>query len=129
MQKIRYPNAFYLVYDVEEEIMEERIPPLIIQNFVENSTKYALKADTEIEILVIVRKEEEKLRISVCDNGRGMEKEMLEKINRTGIGPGGLGGTTTALAVNINTYATHIAGLPVAVNICCHVNRHAVREI
>ncbi len=58
-----------------------------------------------------------------------MEQEMLEKINRLGIGPGGLGGTTTALAVNINTYATHIAGLPVAVNICCHVNRHTVREI
>ena len=56
-----------------------------------------------------------------------MEEELLEKINRSGIGPGGLGGTTTALAVNINTYATHIAGLPVAVNICCHVNRHAVR--
>ena len=58
-----------------------------------------------------------------------MEKELLEKINKTGIGPGGLGGTTTALAVNINTYPTHIAGLPVAVNICCHVNRHSVREI
>ena len=58
-----------------------------------------------------------------------MEEELLEKINCTGIGPGGLGGTTTALAVNINTYPTHIAGLPVAVNICCHVNRHAVREI
>ena len=58
-----------------------------------------------------------------------MEKELLEKINQTGIGPGGLGGTTTALAVNINTYPTHIAGLPVAVNICCHVNRHSVREI
>lgn len=58
-----------------------------------------------------------------------MEEELLERINKTGIGPGGLGGTTTALAVNINTYATHIAGLPVAVNICCHVNRHAVREI
>lgn len=58
-----------------------------------------------------------------------MEKEVLDKINRTGIGPGGLGGTTTALAVNINTYPTHIAGLPVAVNICCHVNRHAVRCI
>lgn len=56
-----------------------------------------------------------------------MEEELLERINKTGIGPGGLGGTTTALAVNINTYATHIAGLPVAVNICCHVNRHAVR--
>ena len=57
-----------------------------------------------------------------------MEKEMLEKINKLGIGPGGLGGTTTALAVNINTYPTHIAGLPVAINICCHVNRHMVRS-
>ena len=60
---------------------------------------------------------------------RDMELELLDKINRTGIGPGGLGGTITALAVNINTYATHIAGLPVAVNMCCHVNRHSVREI
>ena len=58
-----------------------------------------------------------------------LEKEMLQKINTLGIGPGGLGGTTTALAVNINTYPTHIAGLPVAVNICCHVNRHIVSEI
>jgi len=58
-----------------------------------------------------------------------MEEELLEKINKTGIGPGGLGGTTTALAVNINTFPTHIAGLPVAVNICCHVNRHSIREI
>ncbi len=61
----------------------------------------------------------------VCE----LEKELLETINRSGIGPGGLGGTTTALAVNINTYPTHIAGLPVAVNICCHVNRHAVRTL
>lgn len=60
---------------------------------------------------------------------RELEEEMLAKINRTGIGPGGLGGTTTALAVNIETYPTHIAGLPVAVNICCHVNRHAVRVL
>lgn len=58
-----------------------------------------------------------------------LEKEMLEKINNLGIGPGGLGGSTTALAVNINTYPTHIAGLPVAVNICCHVNRHVVKEL
>ncbi len=58
-----------------------------------------------------------------------LEEELLDKINRSGIGPGGLGGKTTALAVNINTYPTHIAGLPVAINICCHVNRHAVREI
>lgn len=60
---------------------------------------------------------------------RDMEEELLKKINQLGIGPGGLGGTTTAYAVNINTYATHIAGLPVAVNICCHVNRHATRFI
>lgn len=58
-----------------------------------------------------------------------LEEEMLEKINCLGIGPGGLGGSTTAFAVNVNTYPTHIAGLPVAVNICCHVNRHVVREI
>lgn len=58
-----------------------------------------------------------------------LEKEVLETINKTGIGPGGLGGTVTALAVNINTYPTHIAGLPVAVNICCHVNRHDVRIV
>lgn len=58
-----------------------------------------------------------------------LETEMLEKINKLGIGPGGLGGSTTALAVNINTYPTHIAGLPVAVNICCHVNRHVVKEL
>lgn len=60
---------------------------------------------------------------------RELEEEMLEKINCLGIGPGGLGGTVTALAVNIETYPTHIAGLPVAVNICCHVNRHAHRTI
>lgn len=58
-----------------------------------------------------------------------LEEELLGQINKTGIGPGGLGGSTTALAVNINTYPTHIAGLPVAVNICCHVNRHAVRVL
>lgn len=58
---------------------------------------------------------------------RELEQELLERINRSGIGPGGLGGSTTALAVNIETYPTHIAGLPVAVNICCHVNRHALR--
>ena len=60
---------------------------------------------------------------------RNLESEMLEKINKLGIGPGGLGGTQTALAVNIETYPTHIAGLPVAVNICCHVNRHVKRVL
>lgn len=57
-----------------------------------------------------------------------LEEELLTRINGLGIGPGGLGGTTTALAVNINTYPTHIAGLPVGINICCHVNRHVIRE-
>ncbi|MEE0294391.1 MAG: fumarate hydratase [Eubacterium sp.] len=58
-----------------------------------------------------------------------LENELLEKINKMGIGPGGLGGTQTALAVNVETYPTHIAGLPVAINICCHVNRHVTRTI
>ena len=66
---------------------------------------------------------------STVEYVRDLEKEMLEKINKLGIGPGGLGGTQTALAINIETYPTHIAGLPVAVNICCHVNRHSHRVI
>jgi len=60
---------------------------------------------------------------------RNLEKDILERINKSGIGPAGLGGTVTALAVNIETYPTHIAGLPVAINICCHVNRHSVRVL
>lgn len=66
---------------------------------------------------------------SDVDWAADLEKEMLAKINDLGIGPAGLGGRITALAVNVNTYPTHIAGLPVAVNICCHVNRHIVREV
>lgn len=60
---------------------------------------------------------------------RALEEEILDKVNQLGIGPGGLGGTVTAFAVNIETYPTHIAGLPVAVNICCHVNRHVTKEL
>lgn len=60
---------------------------------------------------------------------REMEEELLDRINGLGIGPAGLGGTVTALAVNINVYPTHIAGLPVAVNMCCHVNRHVTRKL
>ena len=72
----------------------------------------------------------EAILTAVKDAGpKAMEEELLARINQTGIGPGGLGGSTTALAVNINTYPTHIAGLPVAVNICCHVNRHCVRVL
>lgn len=66
---------------------------------------------------------------SELEHIKALEEELLAKINEIGLGPAGLGGDTTALAVNINTYATHIAGLPVAVNICCHVNRHMVRTI
>ena len=66
---------------------------------------------------------------SELEHIRELEEELLAKINEIGLGPAGLGGDVTALAVNINTYATHIAGLPVAVNICCHVNRHVVREV
>lgn len=66
---------------------------------------------------------------SNIDYVKALEEELLMKINQSGIGPGGLGGTTTALAVNIETYPTHIAGLPVAVNICCHVNRHISRTL
>lgn len=66
---------------------------------------------------------------SELEHIRELEEELLAKINEIGLGPAGLGGDITALAVNINTYATHIAGLPVAVNICCHVNRHIVRTI
>ena len=60
---------------------------------------------------------------------RELEETLLEELNRLGIGPGGLGGRTTVLAVNIETYPTHIAGMPLAVNICCHVNRHVKRVL
>ncbi len=66
---------------------------------------------------------------SVLPHIRAMEEELLTKINELNIGPGGLGGKTTALGVNIETYPTHIAGLPVAINICCHVNRHINRVL
>ena len=77
---------------------------------------------TEMAKEALTRKVGEKSELAHI---RAMEEEVLSRINKTGIGPGGLGGSVTALAVNINTFATHIAGLPVAVNICCHVNRHA----
>ena len=67
------------------------------------------------------RSEKEHIRI--------LEEELLQEINQLGIGPGGLGGSTTALGVNIETYPTHIAGMPLAVNICCHVNRHVHRVL
>lgn len=80
VQKVRHPDAFFVMFDVDEDLMEERIPPLMIQNFVENSTKYALKPEGEIEIFVIVRREEDMLRIAICDDGRGMDSGLLEKI-------------------------------------------------
>lgn len=81
IQRIRYPDAFYIMFDIDEALMSERIPPLVIQNFVENSTKYALIPGKEIEILVIVRRREDFLDISICDNGKGMAPEILEQLN------------------------------------------------
>ena len=66
---------------------------------------------------------------SPLEHIRKLEEELLSEINHLGIGPGGLGGRMTALGVNVETYPTHIAGLPVAINICCHVNRHVSREL
>ncbi len=80
VQRVRHPDAFFVMFDVEEDLMEEKIPPLIVQNFVENSTKYALKPDEEIEIFVILRRDGEMLRIAVCDDGRGMDEELVQKI-------------------------------------------------
>lgn len=80
VQKIRYPDAFYIMFDVDESLMEERIPPLMIQNFVENSAKYALIPGREIEIFVIVKKREDFLDISICDNGKGMDEDILTKL-------------------------------------------------
>lgn len=81
VQSIRYPDAFYVVYDVEDELMQEYIPPLLIENFVENSAKYSPNKKMT-EILVIVRKNEEKINISVCDNGEGIEESVLEILRK-----------------------------------------------
>lgn len=84
------------------------------------------------EKCALMAKEALTREVGVCSDilyVKELEEELLSKINRMGIGPGGLGGTTTALAVNVNTYPTHIAGLPVAINICCHVNRHVTRRL
>lgn len=91
IQKIRFPEAFVYVYDIEEELFEEKVPPLLIQNFVENSIKYALKLGSEIEILVVVKKAEDKLTISVVDTGSGMEEEVLEKLKEGAVFEDGKG--------------------------------------
>lgn len=80
VQRVRHPDAFYVMFDVEEDLMEELIPPLIIQNFVENSTKYAIKPDQEIEIFVILRRDGDMLRLAICDDGRGIEAGLMQKI-------------------------------------------------
>lgn len=79
VQSIRYPDAFYVLYDVEDELLNEQIPPLLIQNFVENSTKYSPERKMT-EILVIIKKSENRLSISVCDNGEGIEEALLDII-------------------------------------------------
>lgn len=80
VQRVRHPDAFYVMFDVEEDLMEQLIPPLIIQNFVENSTKYAIKPDQEIEIFVILRRDGDMLRLAICDDGRGIEAGLMQKI-------------------------------------------------
>jgi two-component system, sensor histidine kinase YesM len=79
IQKIRFPNSFTNVFDVEEDLFDKLIPPLLIQNFVENSIKYALKLGSEIEIIVIVKRDGEKLDISICDTGNGMDENTLKQ--------------------------------------------------
>jgi len=80
IQKIRYPDKFYVIYNIEEELMEEPILPLIIENFVENSAKYAFKEDDITEIIVTVKTDGQVLHISICDNGKGINEELLQKI-------------------------------------------------
>lgn len=82
IQKIRFPEAFTSVYDMEDELGQVLIPPLIIENFVENAIKYALKLGETIEINIVIRQEEDYVAISVIDTGNGMAEEILEKIRR-----------------------------------------------
>ena len=84
-----------------------------------------LEKDSVILLEQLRTIDKRRLKDKVCH----LDDAMLDKVNQLGIGPGGLGGTVTAFAVNIETYPTHIAGLPVAVNICCHVNRHVTKEL
>lgn len=78
IQKIRFPNSFVAVYDVEDELRDKLVPPLIIQNFVENTIKYGLKMGSEIEILIIAKSDGEHMSVAVCDTGNGMEAETLQ---------------------------------------------------
>ena len=80
VQKVRFPGRFVYVYDIPEEIMEVQIPPLLIQNFVENTIKYGLKMDDEIEIILTVTADEERISISIDDTGAGMSPEVLENL-------------------------------------------------
>lgn len=80
IQKIRFPNAFTSIYDIDEDLYDTLIPPLIVQNFVENSIKCALKMGEMIEIIIIIKADGEKLSISICDTGNGIKPEILEKL-------------------------------------------------
>ncbi len=80
VQKIRFPNRFVYVYSVPDELMEEKIPPLLLQNFIENTIKYGMKPDTEIEIIMVIKKENGRLNISIVDTGMGMTADVLEKV-------------------------------------------------
>jgi len=82
IQNIRFPNSFTYVYDIEEDLFDELIPPFLIQNFVENCIKYGLKFDNEIEIIVIAKSEGDKFSISICDTGNGIDSEILEILKK-----------------------------------------------
>jgi two-component system sensor histidine kinase YesM len=81
IQKIRYPESFYILYDVEDELLKEKIPPLILENFVENSIKYSL-GNFITEILVIIKKREYFLQVSICDDGAGIDEEILKELEK-----------------------------------------------
>ena len=126
-----YYNGATLSKKTSEPIWEGIVTKVCIPEFrckPENPNKTSTFDYIIVDVNLVTTWEGDKKKY-IEEHKKGISKLVLEKINKTGIGPGGLGGTTTALGVKINTYPTHIAGLPVAVNICCHVNRHSVRTI
>lgn len=82
IQKVRYPNRFWIMYDMDEDVLTEKIPPLIIENFVENSIHHGMVEGKLLEIDIIIKKRENDLIISICDDGAGMEPDILEKLRQ-----------------------------------------------
>jgi len=80
VQKIRFPGAFTSVYSIDDGLEDELVPPLLIENFVENSIKYGLRLGSVIEIIIVIRKQDDRLLISICDTGNGMPADILDKL-------------------------------------------------